>query len=127
VPRAGNAPAKLKRRKRILKRAEGYWGARHRCLRVAREAVMKAEEYAARDRRNRKRDMRSLWITRLNAACRERGTSYSRFIKVLKDAGVEMNRKQLSELAIHDPRAFDELFAAATAAAAEAATTATSS
>ena len=78
---------------------------------------MKAEEYAARDRRARKRDMRRLWITRLNAACRERGTSYSRFVKVLKDVGVEMNRKQLSELAIHDPAAFDELFAAATAAA----------
>ena len=127
MPRVKNTPAKLKRRKRILKRAEGYWGARHKCLRIAREAVLKAEEYAARDRRARKRDMRRLWITRLNAACRERGTSYSRFIKVLKDAGVEMNRKQLSELAIHDPAAFDELFAAATAAAGEAATAAAGS
>ncbi len=124
MPRAKNTPAKLKRRKRILKRAEGYWGARHKCLRVAREAVLKAEEYAARDRRTRKRDMRRLWIVRLNAACHERGTSYSRFIKTLKDAGVEMNRKQLSELAIHDTAAFDELFAAATAAVAEAATAA---
>ena len=68
--------------------------------------------------------MRRLWIVRLNAACHERGTSYSRFIKILKDAGVEMNRKQLSELAIHDSAAFDELFAAATAAAAEASTAA---
>lgn len=117
MPRAKSTPAKLKRRKRILKRAEGFWGTRHRCLRVAREAVMRAEEYAARDRRTRKRDMRRLWITRLNAACHERGTSYSRFIKMLKDAGVEMNRKQLTELAIHDPRAFDQLFAAASAAA----------
>jgi large subunit ribosomal protein L20 len=117
VPRTKNAPAKLRRRKRILKRAEGYWGARRKCLRVAREAVAKAEEYAARDRRNRKRDMRRLWITRITAACRERGTSYSRFIRTLKDAGIEMNRKQLSELAIHDPAAFDELFKAATALA----------
>ncbi len=119
MPRAVGKPAKLKRRKRILKRAEGFWGMRSRCLRIAREAVHKAEEYAARDRRTRKRVMRRLWITRLNAACRERGTSYSRFIKMLKDAGVEMNRKLLSELAIHDPDAFTELFKAAEGAAAE--------
>ncbi len=121
MPRAKNVPARLKRRKKIMKRAEGYWGARHKCARVAREAVAKADEYATRDRRNRKRDMRRLWIVRLNAACRERGTSYSRFIRMLKDAGVEMNRKQLSELAIHDPGAFDELHKAAVAAAVEAA------
>lgn len=78
---------------------------------------MKAEEYMARDRRNRKRDMRSLWITRVNAACRERGMSYSRFMGVLKSAGVEINRKALSELAIHDPAAFDALFQAAAGAA----------
>ena len=118
MPRARSAPSKLKRRKRILKRASGYWGARHKCLRVAREAVHRAEEYAARDRRAKKRDFRRLWITRLNAACRERGTSYSRFIKMLKDAGIEMNRKLLSELAIHDPAAFDELFKKASATAA---------
>ncbi len=118
MPRAKNTPAKLKRRKRILKRAQGFWGARHRCLRVAREAVMKAEEYATRDRRTRKRDMRSLWITRVNAACRERGMSYSRFIGVLKSVGVEINRKALSELAFHDPAAFDALFQATAAAAA---------
>jgi large subunit ribosomal protein L20 len=122
VPRASNTPAKLKRRKKILKRAKGYWGARHRLLRVAREAVNRAEEYAARDRRARKRDMRRLWITRVNAAVRERGMTYSRFIHVLKEAGVEMNRKALSELAIHDPPAFTELVRAAQEAAAEKAT-----
>ena len=120
MPRAVNTPASRKRRKRILKKAKGYWGARNRCVRIAREAVAKAEEYAARDRRNRKRDMRSLWITRLNAACRQRGTSYSRFIGMLKDSGIEMNRKVLSELAIHDSGAFDELFQAAASAAAAA-------
>ena len=108
--------AKLKRRKRILKRAKGYWGARNKLLRVAREAVMKAEEYMARDRRVRKREMRGLWITRVNAACRQRGMSYSRFMGVLKSAGIEVNRKALSELAIHDAAAFDALFQAAVAA-----------
>ncbi len=116
MPRAGSSVAKLKRRKRILKRAKGYWGARNKLLRVAREAVMKAEEYMARDRRVRKREMRGLWITRVNAACRERGMSYSRFMGVLKSAGIEVNRKALSELAIHEPAAFDALFQAAAAA-----------
>lgn len=109
--------ARHKRHKRILKRAKGYWGARRKLVRVAREAVMKAEEYMARDRRTRKRDMRSLWITRVNAACRQRGMSYSRFTGVLKSAGIEINRKALSELAIHDPAAFDALFQAAAEAA----------
>ena len=118
MPRAGSAVARHKRHKRILKRAKGYWGARNKLLRVAREAVMKAEEYMARDRRNRKRDMRGLWITRVNAACRQRGMSYSRFMGVLKSAGIEVNRKALSELAIHEPAAFDALFQAATAAGA---------
>ncbi len=116
MPRASSTAAKHKRRKRILKRAKGYWGARNRLLRVAREAVMKAEEYMARDRRVHKREMRGLWITRVNAACRERGMSYSRFMGVLKSAGIEVNRKALSELAIHEPAAFDALFQAATAA-----------
>jgi large subunit ribosomal protein L20 len=117
VSRVATAVAKHKRRKRLIKRAKGYWGARKNLLRVAREAVMKAEEYMARDRRTRKRDMRSLWITRVNAACRERGMSYSRFMGVLKSVGIEINRKALSELAIHDPAAFDALFQAATGAA----------
>lgn len=121
MPRTGNAVARRRRRKRIMDRAEGYWGARHRLLRVAREAVRRAAEYAYRDRRARKRDMRRLWIIRLNAAVRGHGMSYSRFIKTLKDARVEANRKVLSELAIHDPSAFGELVRAAQAAAAEAA------
>jgi len=113
VPRTHHTVAKVKRRKRILKRAKGYWGAHRKLLRVAREVVHKAEEYAARDRRARKRDMRRLWITRINAAVHEHGLSYSRFMKALKDSGIEMDRKALSELAIHDPAAFAELVKAA--------------
>ncbi len=117
MPRARNPVAKLKRRKKILRRAKGYWGARKKLLRVAREAVNKAEEYAARDRRNRKRDMRRIWITRINAAVREHGLSYSRFMGILagirEESGVVMNRKMLSELAVHDPEAFASLVGAA--------------
>ena len=109
MSRAVNTPASRKRRKRILKKAEGFWGARHKCVRVAREAVAKAEEYSTRDRRNRKRDMRRLWITRLNAACREEGTTYSVFMSGLKKAGIGLNRKMLSELAIHDGNSFKKL------------------
>jgi len=117
VPRVVRG-AKHTRRRKILDRAEGYWGARHRCYQVAREAVRRAEEYMTRDRHDRKRDMRRLWITRVNAACRERGMTYSRFIAVVRKAGVELNRKILSELAIHDPAAFDELVRSASEAAA---------
>jgi large subunit ribosomal protein L20 len=118
VPRAHSAVAKNKRRKRIFKRTEGFWGARKRCLQVAREALRKAELYATRDRKAFKRDMRSLWITRINAACRLRGISYSKFMAALKKVGVELNRKVLSEIAIHDPASFDKLVQSAVAAAA---------
>ncbi len=104
-----------RRRSRILKRAKGYYGSRSRLFRVAREAVEKAWVYAYRDRRQRKRQFRRLWIIRINAAARMRGISYSRFIAGLKQAGVELNRKELSELAIHDPAAFDALCKAAKA------------
>lgn len=110
--------SKHKRRKKILKYAEGFWGARHRCYQVAREAVRRAEEYMTRDRHDRKRDFRRLWITRVNAACRQRGITYSRFIAALKRSGVELNRKVLSEIAIHDPAAFDELVRSASEVAA---------
>ena len=113
MPRAVNTPAKVRSRKRLLKKAEGYWGTRKKCLQIARETVYRAEEYMARDRWRRKRDMRRLWVVRLNAACRANGVSYSRFVKMLKDAKIEVNRKMLSELAIHDPAAFTEVCRAA--------------
>lgn len=95
------------RRKKILKANKGYHAGRRRLWRTAKDAWMKAGLWAFRDRRRKKRDMRSLWIVRLNAACRMRGISYSRFIYGLKKAQIALNRKQLSELAIHDPDAFD--------------------
>lgn len=106
------------RRKRILKAAQGYRATRSKLFRPAKQTVIKAGQYAYRDRRARKRDFRSLWVTRLTAACRARGLSYSRFIHGLKLALVDLNRKMLSEVAIHDPAAFDKLVDMARSAAA---------
>lgn len=103
--------AARRHRKRILEEAHGYYGARSRLFKTAREAVEKGWKYAYRDRRQRKRDMRVLWIARINAAAREQGLSYSRFIAGLKQAGVELDRKVLAELAISDPQAFASLAA----------------
>lgn len=100
--------AKKKRRK-ILKLAKGFFGARSRLLRTATEAVERSLKYAYRDRRLRKRDFRRLWIARISAAAREHNISYSRLIDGLKKASVEIDRKMLSELAIHNPRAFSEI------------------
>ena len=97
------------RRKKIMKRAKGYFGSKHRLYRTAKEQVMHSLKYAYRDRRQKKRDFRKLWITRINAGCRENGISYSRFIDGLNKAGVEVNRKMLSELAIYDKEAFANL------------------
>ena len=109
MARARKGAARRRRHKRILKAAKGYWGGRHRLYSVAKVAVMRAQRYAYRDRRQRKRQFRRLWITRITAACRARGMSYSRFIHGLDLAQVEVDRKALSELAIHDPAAFDAL------------------
>jgi large subunit ribosomal protein L20 len=98
-----------------MKRAKGFVQGRRKLYRPAREAVVRAGVYAYRDRRNRKRDMRRLWITRLNAACRERGLRYAAFIHGLNLAQVELDRKTMSELAIHEPAAFDQLVAVAKA------------
>lgn len=98
-----------KRRKKILRLAKGYFGAKSKLFRVANQAVMKSLMYAYIGRRLRKRDFRKLWITRINAAARSHGISYSRFINGLKKAGIEINRKMLSEMAIYDDRAFAEL------------------
>lgn len=109
MPRARAGSARHRRKVKLFRAAKGYRGARSKLYRTAKEAVLKAGCYAYRDRRTRKRDFRTLWITRLSAACRERGVSYSRLIHGLKNARVILNRKMLSELAIHDPAAFDKL------------------
>ena len=92
--------------KKILKQAKGMQHNRTRSFRLAKQAVVRALQYAYRDRRNKKRDLRSLWITRINAAARENGTTYGRFIANLKSAGVELDRKVLADLAVNDPKAF---------------------
>ena len=95
-----------RRHKKVLKQAKGYYGARSRVFRVAKQAVIKAGQYAYRDRRQRKRQFRSLWITRINAASRLNGLSYSRFINGLKKAEIVLDRRVLADLAVHDKEAF---------------------
>lgn len=109
MTRVKNSVATRARRKKVLKRAKGYFGSKHRLFKTAQEQVMHSERYAFRDRKQKKRDFRKLWITRINAGCRENGISYSRFIDGLNKAGVEVNRKMFSELAIYDKEAFANL------------------
>ena len=97
------------RRKKVLNQAKGYFGSKHRLYKTAHEQVMHSGQYAFRDRRQNKRNFRKLWITRINAACRENEISYSKFINGLSKAGVTINRKMLSELAIDSPEAFSDL------------------
>ena len=112
-------PAQSRRRRRaLLARAQGYYGNKSRSWRAANEQLMHSGNYAFRDRRARKNDFRRLWIQRINAACRQRGTSYSRFIAGLKAAGIEVDRKILADLAVNDPDAFSALVDAATEASA---------
>jgi len=113
MPRAVDGSRRKERRKKILKRAKGFWGRRSTNFKAAKDAVTKAMAYAYRDRRNRKRDFRRLWIIRINAACREEGLSYSRFIAGLAKAGVSINRKALSNLAVEDVQAFKAVVATA--------------
>jgi large subunit ribosomal protein L20 len=101
------------RHKKILKEAKGYYGARSKAFKVAKQAVIKAGQYAYRDRRQRKRQFRSLWIARINAAARAEGLSYSRLIHGLNRAGIEIDRKVLADIAVHDSEAFAALAAAA--------------
>ncbi|WFF42988.1 50S ribosomal protein L20 [Salinicola endophyticus] len=105
-----------RRHKKIMKQAKGYYGARSRVFRVAKQAVIKAGQYAYRDRRQRKRQFRALWITRINAAARNNGMSYSRFVAGLKQAGIEIDRKVLADLAVHEKAAFTALVEKAKAA-----------
>lgn len=115
MPRASNNVARLKRKNRILKQAKGYFGRRKNLYKTAKEAVERSWAYAYRDRKNRKRDFRRLWIVRINAAARQHELSYSRFMNGLKLAGIEIDRKQLADLAIRDPEAFGQLAEAARA------------
>ncbi|ALS29406.1 50S ribosomal protein L20 [Paenibacillus cisolokensis] len=100
---------RARRRKRILKLAKGYFGSKHRLFKTAKEQVMKSMLYAYRDRRQRKRDFRKLWIVRINAAARQSGLSYSKFMHGLKLAGVEVNRKMLADMAVNDINSFNSL------------------
>jgi len=109
MTRVKNSVATRARRKKVLKKAEGYFGSKHRLYKTAHEQVMHSERYAYRDRKQTKRNFRKLWITRINAECRMNDISYSKFINGLSKAGVEINRKMLSELAIHDKEAFANL------------------
>jgi large subunit ribosomal protein L20 len=116
MPRARKGAASRRQRKRILKAAEGNFGGRRKLLRTAKETVMRGMAYATRDRRVKKRNFRALWITRVNAAARERGLTYSRFIEGLKKAQITIDRKILAEIAVSDPAGFDEILNKAKAA-----------
>jgi large subunit ribosomal protein L20 len=108
MPRVKRGVTKRRRHKKILKLAKGYFGSKHLLFRPANETVMRALNYAYRDRRQKKRDFRKLWITRINAAARMNGLSYSRMMNGLKKAGVEVNRKMLADLAVNDLAAFGQ-------------------
>jgi large subunit ribosomal protein L20 len=116
MARVTNTPARLRRKRRLLKAAKGYWGAASKLHKVLKENLHHAWQHAYKGRRNKKRVFRSLWIVRLTAAAQERGLSYSKFIHGVQKAGIAMDRKQLSELAIADAKAFDAVFERAKAA-----------
>jgi large subunit ribosomal protein L20 len=109
MPRITGGPGHARKRKRVLNRAKGFVSGPGRIYRQAIEFTRRADAYATRDRKQKKRHFRQLWVIRLNAACRMRGITYSRFIPALVAAGIELNRKMLSELAIADPAAFDAI------------------
>ena len=116
MARIKGAMATRKRRKKVLKAAKGYYGGEHRLFKTAKQAVMKSGQYAYIGRKQKKRDFRRLWITRISAACKANGTNYSTFMNGLKKAGIDLNRKMLSEIAISDPTAFTSLVESAKAA-----------
>jgi large subunit ribosomal protein L20 len=113
MPRVKGGTVTRARRKKVIKLAKGYYGSKHTLFKVANQQVMKSLMYAYRDRRQKKRDFRKLWITRINAAARMNGLSYSRLMHGLKVAGIEVNRKMLADLAVSDEKAFAELANAA--------------
>lgn len=106
MPRVKRGVTAKARHKKILKKAKGYYGARSRVFRVAKQAVIKAAQYSYRDRRNKKRDIRSLWIVKINAACRNLNITYSRFIEGLNASDLTINRKMLASIAVNDPSSF---------------------
>lgn len=109
MPRVKGGPQTRRHHKKVLKRAEGFRGSRGKHFRAANETVMKALAYAYRDRRTRKRDMRSLWITRINAAARQQGLSYSQFMHLLHQNNVGLDRKMLADLAVREPATFERI------------------
>lgn len=115
MPRAKNAVASRARRKKVLKKAKGFWGARGNVITIAKHAVDKAGQYEYRDRRVKKRNFRALWITRINAAARLNGTTYSRLIAAMETKNIDINRKLLAELAVKNPEAFTAVVKAALA------------
>jgi large subunit ribosomal protein L20 len=119
MPRVKGGVERRKRHKRVLKLAKGYYGSKHRLYKTANEQVMRSFNYAYRDRRQRKRDFRKLWITRINAAARMNGLSYSNMMHGLKVAGIDINRKMLADLAVSDAQAFTQLADAAKKAVAK--------
>lgn len=113
MPRARKGTARRRKHKKVLKAARGYYGAASRRYSLASQATFRAGVAATRDRKRRKRDFRGLWITRITAACRQRGLRYSQLIRSLSEAGIRLNRKMLSEIAVADPGAFDAIVAQA--------------
>ena len=109
MPRSKTSTVRRAKHKKILKRAKGYWGLRSRSFRVAQQTLLNAADYEYRDRRNKKRDFRRLWISRINAGTRQHGMSYSRFMNGLRVSNVEINRKILADLAVREPEAFESL------------------
>ena len=116
MPRTRIGAARKRKHKRVLREARGYYGTKSRHFQQAKVAITRAGQFAWRDRRARKRDFRRLWITRITAACRMRGTRYSLFINGLRRAGILLNRKMLSQIAIEDPATFDKIVEKATSA-----------
>ncbi|MBC8404655.1 MAG: 50S ribosomal protein L20 [Planctomycetes bacterium] len=113
MTRARNVVPRLRRRRRLMRRAKGYWGGRRKLLRTVKETLLRAGNFAYRDRRVKKRNFRKLWIQRINAASRANGLSYSKFMYGVKKAGIDIDRRALSELAFHDPATFAEVAARA--------------
>ncbi len=116
MPRARNVVARLRKKKRLMRRVKGFRGGRSKLLRTAKESLIRAEAFATKHRRKKKGDWRRLWIVRINAACRSRGVNYSQFIRGLKAAEIDLNRKMLADLAVRDSEAFDVLVSQAQAA-----------
>lgn len=109
MPKTRNTPASRARRRKVLSKAKGFWGNKSRLYRYAKDAVERSEKFAYRDRRKKKNEFRQLWILRINAACRANGINYSRFMNGLLLSDIELDRKQLSEIAVNDPAAFEKL------------------